>query len=68
MTMLELSHEQRMLLAETVRDVANIAGGAMIFGQVLAERPFSLFVAVLGVALWLCLVACAIAVARKKPL
>ena len=30
--MLILNREQRKLLAETLRDIANIAAGAMVFG------------------------------------
>ena len=65
-TMLELSPEQRVLLAETLRDVANLAAGAMLFGQLLTERPFSLSLGILGVALWGCLVAFAMAVAGRR--
>jgi hypothetical protein len=43
--MLVLKAEQRKLLAETVRDIANIAAGAMVFGQFLADQAFSRWVA-----------------------
>lgn len=62
--MLLLTRQQRTLLAETLRDVANVAVGAMVFGQFLADRMFSSWVAVLGVAGWLILVACALVIAR----
>ena len=55
-----------MLLAETLRDVANVAAGAMLFGQFLTERQFSLSLGVLGMAVWICLVVSAIAVAGRK--
>ena len=64
-TMLELGPRQRELLAETSRDVANIAAGAMVFGQFLGERPFSSSIALGGVALWACLVTFAIRLLGK---
>ena len=50
--MLILQREQRRLLAETVRDIANVAAGAMVFGQLLADRPFSPWLALFGGLLW----------------
>lgn len=63
--MLVLKRGQRKLLAETVRDIANIAAGAMIFGQFLSDRTFSAFIAVAGMLLWLGLVAWAILLADE---
>lgn len=65
-TMLEFSVEQRVLLAETLRDIANIAAGALLFGQFLSDRPFSVPLGIMGAALWFCLVVFAIAVAGRK--
>ena len=64
--MLELSTQQRALLAETFREMANIAAAAMVFGQFLAGRPFSPWLALVGVACWGCLVACALALAERN--
>ena len=63
--MLALSHEQRALLAETVRDIANIAAGAMVFGQFLGAQMFSLWTAVSGATLWIALVSWALALAHE---
>ena len=60
MTMLELNREQRRLIAEKLLDVANIAAGAMIFGQFLSGQSFSSGVAIGGMALWGILLAAAI--------
>ena len=66
--MLVLGREQRVLLAETVRDIANIAAGAMVFGQFLATETFSLWIAVGGMAVWIALVGWAIGLTREpKP-
>lgn len=66
--MLVLKREQRVLLAETVRDIANIATGAMVFGHFLGGQMFSLSVAVGGTAVWIALVAWAIGLVREtKP-
>ena len=65
--MVRLSRTQRTLLAETLRDIANLAAGAMIFGQFLAEVMFSPRIALGGLALWVVLVAAAVLYAREKP-
>jgi hypothetical protein len=64
--MLELNGEQRKLLAETLRDIANIAAGAMVFGQLLGQQAFSRFLALGGAGVWLTLVACALALVRRE--
>jgi len=62
--MLVLTREQCELLAETVRDIVNIAAGAMVFGQFLADEVFSPWLAVGGVFIWIGLVAYALTLAR----
>ena len=64
--MLELSLNQRRLLAETLRDIANFAAAALIFGQFVGERPFSVWLALLGVTLWGSFVTLAVALAGRK--
>ena len=64
--MLELNRGQRSLLAETLRDIANIAAGAMLFGQFVGDRPFSWPLGSLGAAVWVCLVGFAIIIAGRK--
>ena len=53
--MLVLDRAQRQILAETFRDIANVAAGAMLFGQFLSGQQFSTSVAMLGGALWILL-------------
>lgn len=66
--MLVLQREQHLLLAETLRDIANVAAGAMVFGQLIADRPFSPWLALRGAALWVGLVIIAVWFAgRTKP-
>jgi hypothetical protein len=64
--MLVLDREQRKLLAETMRDIANIAAGAMVFGQFLADGMFSPSLAFGGIGVWIALVACALALGRSE--
>ena len=66
MPMLELSPQQRTLFAETVRDIANVAGGAMMFGSFLSDRPFSLASATAGFAVWAAGVTFAISLIGRK--
>jgi hypothetical protein len=66
--MLALGREQRVLLAETVRDMANVAAGAMVFGQFLGAQMFSVWIAVGGAAVWIALGGWAVALIREaKP-
>ena len=65
--MVELTNGQRALLADKLPDVANIAAGALVFGQFLSDRTFSLPLAAAGVALWAFLFGCAAVLARKDP-
>ena len=55
-----------MLLAETLRDIANVGAGAMVFGQFLAENVFSPSLALGGIGVWVVLVANAITLAGSK--
>jgi hypothetical protein len=52
-TMLKLNREQRALLADKLSDLANLAAGALVFGQFLADRRFSPIIAVFGVVGWI---------------
>ena len=52
LTMLVLTDERRRYVAEGLRGVANLAAGAMIFGQVVGTASFSRGVAVVGLSVW----------------
>ena len=64
--MLRFSKEVRVFVAESLRDVANLAMGAMVFGQFLSDRPFSLLVAAGGVAVWTVLMSYAVFLRAEK--
>jgi hypothetical protein len=65
--MLRLNQTQRTLLAEKLGDAGNLAAGALIFGQLLAEH-FSALIASCGGILWFVTVGCALRLVRKgKP-
>jgi len=64
--MVELTNGQRALLADKLPDIANVAAGALVFGQSLSDRTFSLPLAAAGVALWAFLFGCAVVLARKE--
>lgn len=61
--MVELTSRQRVLLADKVPDVANLAAGALVFGQFLGDRTFSWPLAAAGLALWALLFGCAVVLA-----
>ena len=65
-TMVGLNKTQRQILIDKVPALANLAAGAMIFGQFLNPRPFSWVVAASGIALWVFLTVCAMAIARRE--
>ena len=49
--MLRLKRTQREILADKIPDTANLALGALVFGQFLAAS-FSIALLILGMALW----------------
>ena len=64
--MLLLNDGQRALLADKLSDAANLAAGALFFGQFVGSRPFSLTLALCGLGSWVGLFAWAVVLARKK--
>ena len=64
--MLQLKRAQRAVLVDKLPDVANLAAGALLFGQFLGERAFSPYVALFGLALWALLTGFAVALAGGK--
>jgi hypothetical protein len=61
--MLRLKSHQRQVLADKVPDVANLVIGALFLGQFLSDRPFSLTLALSGIAGWTVLIGFALLVA-----
>ncbi len=62
--MLLFNRAQRTLLAEKSADIANLAAGALIFGQFLSDYSLSLSLAAFGVATWLVLTTFAVTIAK----
>ena len=58
--MLVLNRRQRALLAEKSLDLANLALGALVFGQFLGERAFSRWLGGFGIACWILFVAASV--------
>lgn len=44
------------MLVDKVPDTANVALAALVFGQFLGERPYSLAVGLVGLAIWSALI------------
>ena len=66
MTMVKLIDAQRTVITQALPAVAHLAVGALVFGQFLREQPYSLWLAVAGVAIWLWFIGMAVAVAGGK--
>ena len=64
--MVGLTLEQRRMLIDKLPDAANLALGALVFGQFLQERLFSRWLAAAGVAIWLGLLGWAIFLGRGE--
>ena len=64
-TMIELNRTQRAVLIDKLPDAANVAIGALFFAQFLGERAFSGVQGAFGIAMWLVLIACAVALGTK---
>ena len=50
--MVRLSTRRRAVLVEKLPDIANVAVGALVFGQFLGDRPYSPALALYGVGIW----------------
>jgi hypothetical protein len=50
--MLRLNQQQRLLLADKLFDIGNLAAGALVFGQFIGERAVSQRVIGLALAVW----------------
>lgn len=66
MAMLRFKQSQLTVLVETIRDAANVAAGALVFGQALSERSYSSTLAIVGICTWVGLLAFAFALAGLK--
>ena len=64
MTMLRWNVGQRRVLVDKLPDAANLVVGALFVGQFLGGRPFSLTLALSGIAVWVVLMGFALVVAR----
>lgn len=60
--MIELNAKRRALIADKLFDVANVGVGGMVFGQFLSEQPFSVVLALTGVAIWVTLFVVSVAI------
>ncbi len=67
MPMLRLTRHQRLMVAEKLLDGANVAVGALVFGQFVAGRDFSIGLAAFGVGIWLSGFASALAISKEAP-
>ena len=66
MPVLDLNPRQRALVADKVFDVGNVAAGGMLFGQFLAQRPFSIVLGLAGLGLWLTCFVLSVALEGRK--
>ena len=58
--MLRLKPRQRAALGETLRELANLAAGALVLGQFVGEQRLSTRSVLAGIAVWLALVGLAL--------
>lgn len=63
--MLRLTQQQRAVVLDKLPDVANVAVGALVFGQFLGQGPYSLYLAAAGIATWSALMIMALIVAGE---
>ena len=64
--MLRLSERRRELLGEKFADAANVALGALVFGQFLSDEAYSAVLFSLGIALWLILITLAVLMTGER--
>ena len=58
--MLRFSVRQRAVLGETLRELANFAAAALVFGQFVGQQLLSWRIFIAGVAVWLVLISYAL--------
>ena len=66
MTMIRLTDAQRAVLVQALPAVAHLGLGALVFGQFLREQPFSIRLALAGIAVWMGFVSVAVVLAGRK--
>ena len=66
MTMLRLTTRRREVLVQTLRELANLAAGALVLGRFVGQQPFSLDLVLGGIAAWFVLVGLALSLAEEK--
>jgi hypothetical protein len=54
------------VLADKLPDAANVVAGGLVVGQAISERPFSMALALLGIALWVTLMIMAVLLAPRR--
>jgi hypothetical protein len=64
--MLRLKPSQRAVLADKLPDAANVVAGGLVVGQAVSGRPFSMALALLGIALWVTLMIVAVLLAPRR--
>jgi hypothetical protein len=64
--MLRLTRARRDLLAEALRDLANLSAGALVLGQFVGQQPLSWGLMFVGVTTWLVLLVIAIAFTKGE--
>jgi len=64
--MLLLNRAQRAMLVDKVPDIANVAAGALLFGEFLGGQRFSFLLAVSGAMIWAALMGWSLFLARQR--
>jgi hypothetical protein len=64
--MIGFTSEQRRMLIDKLADAANLALGALVFGQFVADQPFAPTVAILGMSAWASLLGLALFLGRAR--
>ncbi len=63
--MLHLNERQRAVLIEALPDTANVTAGGLLFGQFVSDRPFSVLLALVGLASWAALLVLSLFLSRR---
>ena len=61
--MLRLTDDQRAVVLDKFPDVANLAVGALVFGQFLSQGSYSIGLAAAGIAAWSALIVITLVIA-----
>lgn len=65
--MLRLNPRQRAVILEKLPDLANVIAGVLVIGQFVGDEPASVWLVIVGLAIWAGLASITLVIAGEEP-